>query len=123
MLEHMEHDFVGWSNMFAPLIMGNSDRPSLGVELTNSFCSTDHEIAKHFAKVTFLSDNRKDLPKLQIQSLIMQCSEDIIVPREVGEYMLSHMKSAQMVYLNATGHCPNLSSPLETMTAIESFLA
>jgi sigma-B regulation protein RsbQ len=106
----------------APVIMGNPDRPALGEELTNSFCRTDPEIARHFARVTFLSDNRADLPKVATRSLILQCSDDVIAPRAVGEYVHRQIPGSELVYLRATGHCPNLSAPEETVAAIQAFL-
>ncbi len=106
----------------APTIMGNSDRPELGEELTNSFCRTDPEIAKHFARTTFTSDNRADLGNLSVRTLVLQCSEDVIAPREVGEYVHSKLPNSTLVILQATGHCPNLSAPDETAMAIRAFV-
>jgi sigma-B regulation protein RsbQ len=106
----------------APVITGNPDRPELGEELTNSFCRTNPEIAKQFARVTFLSDNRADLPKLQTRSLILQCSQDIIAPEAVGQYIHQTLPDSQLVLMRATGHCPNLSAPDETITAMQAFL-
>ena len=95
--------------------MGNPDRPELGEELTNSFCRTNPEIAKHFARVTFLSDNRADLPRVKTKALILQCSQDAIAPEEVGRYVHQNLEGSQFVQLlRATGHCPNLSAPEET---------
>jgi sigma-B regulation protein RsbQ len=106
----------------APVIMGNPDRPELGSELTNSFCRTDPEIARQFARVTFLSDNRADLAKVKVRSLVLQCSEDAIAPQCVGEYVHRNLPGSEMVLLKATGHCPNLSAPEETIAAIKGFL-
>jgi sigma-B regulation protein RsbQ len=106
----------------APVIMGNADRPELGEELTNSFCRTDPEIAKQFARVTFLSDNRADLPAVRTRSLILQCADDVIAPQAVGEYVHARMPDSELVLLEATGHCPNLSAPEETIAAIRAFL-
>ena len=106
----------------APVIMGNADRPELGEELTNSFCRTDPEIAKQFARATFMSDNRSDLDKVEARTMILQCSDDVIAPREVGEYVHAHIANSELVYLKATGHCPNLSAPEETTAAIRAFV-
>jgi sigma-B regulation protein RsbQ len=106
----------------APLIMGNADRPELGGELTNSFCRADPDIASHFARVTFFSDNRQDLAAVHTPALILQCSEDVIAPRAVGEYVHRHMPGSQLVLMAATGHCPNLSAPDETVRAIKTFI-
>ncbi|MDO6390444.1 alpha/beta hydrolase [Pontibacter sp. BT731] len=122
MLAYMERDYTLWADTFALLIMGNPDMPSLGEELIESFCNTDPDIARHFAHVTFLSDNRPDLPKLQTEALIMQCSDDIIAPEEVGDYVHNAIKNSTLVHLKATGHCPNLSSPLEVIDIMEGYL-
>jgi sigma-B regulation protein RsbQ len=122
LLESLDSNYLGWSSAMAPVIMGNPDRPALGEELTNSFCRTDPEIARHFARVTFLSDNRADLPNLQVPSLILQCAEDVIAPQCVGEYVHRQIPGSELVLLRATGHCPNLSSPEETIAAMRSFL-
>jgi sigma-B regulation protein RsbQ len=107
----------------APLIIGNADRPELGDELAETFCRADPAISRHFAKVTFLSDNRDDLPRLTVPSLIMQCSDDVIAPAPVGDYVHRNLPGSTLVRLNATGHCPNLSAPAETTAAIQTFLA
>lgn len=122
LLQFMDSNFLGWSSMLAPQIMGNADRPELADELTNSFCRTDPEIAKHFAKVTFLSDNRGDLDGVETPALILQCSEDVIAPASVGRYVHERLPGSELVLLEATGHCPNLSAPEETVRAIRSWL-
>lgn len=122
LLELLDSNFMAWSSMVAPTIMGNPDRPELGAELAASFCRTDPQIARHFARVTFLSDNRADLPRLKRPSLILQCAQDAIAPDPVGEYMHRHLADSQLVRLRATGHCPNLSAPEETAAAIRRFL-
>jgi sigma-B regulation protein RsbQ len=118
LLEFLDSNHLGWSNQMAPVIMGNPDRPELAEELANSFCRTDPEIAKHFARVTFLSDNRADLPKVTVPSVILQCSQDAIAPSEVGDYVQRHLANSCLVHLKATGHCPQLSAPQETIEAM-----
>jgi sigma-B regulation protein RsbQ len=122
LLDFLDSNYLGWSSAMAPQIMGNPDRPELAEELTNSFCRTDPEIAKQFARVTFLSDNRADLNKLQTRSLVIQCSDDVIAPVSVGEYVHNHVAGSRLAILKATGHCPNLSAPEETVAAIRAFL-
>ena len=122
LLDFLDSNHLGWSRAMAPAIMGNPDRPELGEELTNSFCRTDPEIAKRFARTTFLSDNRDDLAGVAARSLILQCSEDVIAPMEVGKYVHRHLPGSRLVILQATGHCPNLSAPEETIAAMEAFL-
>jgi sigma-B regulation protein RsbQ len=122
MLESLDSNYLGWSSAMAPVIMGNSQRPALGEELTNSFCRTDPEIAKKFARVTFLSDNRDDLRDVRTPSLILQCSDDVIAPASVGDYVHQHTAGSTLVAMRATGHCPNLSAPEETIAAIKAYL-
>jgi sigma-B regulation protein RsbQ len=123
LFEFMDANWLGWSSALAPKIMGNAERPELGEELVNSFCRTDPEIARHFARVTFLSDNRADLPKVKVPSLVLQCSQDIIAATEVGEYVHRNLSGSRLVVMRATGHCPNLSAPQETIDAMKAFLA
>lgn len=122
LLEFLETNHLGWAAAMAPVIMGNPDRDELGLELANSFCRTDPEIAKHFARATFLSDTRDELDGLDIPVLVLQCSEDVIAPTAVGEYVHERLKGSKLVMMHATGHCPNLSAPQETIAEIEDFL-
>ncbi len=122
LLESLDSNYLGWSSAMAPVIMGNASRPELGAELTNSFCRTDPEIARHFARVTFTSDNRADLAGVDVPTLILQCSDDVIAPTPVGAYVQRQIVGSTLVNLAATGHCPNLSAPEETVAAIKSFL-
>ena len=122
LLTSLESNYLGWSSTMAPVIVGNADRPELGAELTNSFCRTDPDIASHFARVTFFSDNRRDLPAVATPTLVLQCSNDVIAPNAVGEYVHAHMPASQLVVMKATGHCPNLSAPAETIDAIQTFI-
>jgi sigma-B regulation protein RsbQ len=123
LLESMDSNYLGWSGAMAPVIMGNADRPELGEELTNSFCRADPDIARHFARVTFMSDNRADLSRVRTPSLVLQCADDVIAPDAVGEYVDRQLADSRLIRLAATGHCPNLSAPEETVGAIEAFLA
>ncbi|HEY1463306.1 MAG TPA: alpha/beta hydrolase [Terriglobales bacterium] len=122
LLDFLDSNYLGWSATMAPVIMGNPERPELANELANSFCRTDPEIAKHFARVTFLSDNRADLPKLKTPSIILQCSEDSIAPPPVGQYVHSQLADSSLILMQATGHCPHLSAPAETISAIRDGL-
>jgi sigma-B regulation protein RsbQ len=122
LLETMESNYLGWSSNMAPAIMGAPQQPELAAELTNSFCRTDPEIAKQFARVTFLSDHRADLAKLQSPTLILQCSEDLIAPRVVGEYMARTIPNCTLKIIENVGHCPHLSAPSASVAAIEAFL-
>jgi len=123
LLDALDSNHLGWSAQMAPVIMGNPERPELGEGLTNSFCRTDPDIAREFARVTFLSDNRADLAAIAVPTLVLQCSADVIAPDVVGEYVHEHVPGSVLVHLQATGHCPNLSAPEETTAAIRAFLA
>jgi sigma-B regulation protein RsbQ len=123
LLEMLESNYLGWSSNMAPAIMGAPDQPELAVELTNSFCRTDPEIAKQFARVTFLSDNRKDLPRVTTPTLILQSEEDIIAPLSVGEYLHDTIPNSMLRVVENVGHCPHLSAPSASADAMDEFLA
>ena len=123
LLETMDKNYIGWANFLGPAIMKNADRPELATELTESFCSTDPTIARRFAEATFFADNRADLAAVRTPSLIMQCSDDIIAPREVGEYLHRNLPGSTLRLLRATGHCPHMSDPAETIDVIRDYLA
>jgi sigma-B regulation protein RsbQ len=123
LLASLDRNYLGWSSTMAPVIMGNADRPELGAELTASFCRTDPEIAKRFARATFLSDNRADLARVTLPTLVLQCADDPIAPDSVGEYVHAAIPGSTLVRLQATGHCPNLSAPAETLAAIAAFVS
>ncbi len=122
LLESLESNYLGWSAQMAPAIMGNPDRPELGAELTDSFCRTDPDIQKRFARATFMADNRADLSQIDVPTLVLQCSDDIIAPDQVGRYVHERVSGSTFVKLTAVGHCPNLSAPGETAAAITTFL-
>lgn len=122
LLETLESNYLGWSSTMAPVIMGAPDQPELAQELTNSFCRTDPDIARHFARVTFLSDHRAQLPLLKAPTLVLQCSDDVIAPVAVGEYMHRHIPDCTLTIIQNVGHCPHLSAPHASVDAIEAFL-
>lgn len=123
LLEVLDANYLGWSKQMAPAIMGVPDRPELGDELANSFCRTDPEIAKHFARVTFLSDHRADVAACTTPSLILQCSNDVIAPLAVGNWLDRAMINSNLVVMKATGHCPHMSAPEETIAAMKGYFA
>ncbi len=123
LLETMESNYLGWSSNMAPAIMGSADQPELAVELTNSFCRTDPDIARHFARVTFLSDHRHDVPKLAAPTLVVQCHDDLIAPRSVGEFMARSLPNGTLRVIDNVGHCPHLSAPGACASAIDEFFA
>jgi sigma-B regulation protein RsbQ len=123
LLDALDSNHLGWSTQMAPVIMGNHpEHPELAEELTNSFCRTDPDIARQFARVTFLSDNRADLASVAVPTLVLQCSEDVIAPEVVGRYVHEHVPGSTLTHLRATGHVPHLSAPEETTAAIRAFL-
>jgi sigma-B regulation protein RsbQ len=122
LLETMEKNYIGWANFLGPVVMQNPDRPELTAELTESFCSTDPVIARRFAEATFLADNRADLSALNVPSLILQCSDDLIAPQSVGEYLHASLPQSTFQQMKATGHCPHLSHPAETIELMRAYL-
>jgi sigma-B regulation protein RsbQ len=123
MLRFMEQDFVGWADSFASFLMGNPDQPALTAELAHSFCQNDPAIAKRFARVTFLADNRADMARLRTPSLLLQCAQDLVAPPEVGDYLHATIPRSTLVTLPVSGHCPHVSAPRETLAAMEAYLA
>jgi sigma-B regulation protein RsbQ len=122
LLATLQSNYLGWSSTMAPVIMGAPDQPELGRELTNSFCRTDPEIAKHFARVTFLSDHRADVALSQVPALILQSTEDLIAPVAVGEFMHGAMRNSTLRIIDNVGHCPHLSAPSASVSAMNEFL-
>jgi sigma-B regulation protein RsbQ len=123
LLETMDKNYIGWANFLAPAIMKNPERPELSAELEASFCSTDPVIARNFAEATFFADNRADLADVRVPSLIMQCSDDMIAPRAVGDYLRVALPDSTLRVMTATGHCPHMSHPEETIAVIREYLA
>jgi sigma-B regulation protein RsbQ len=123
LLDMMERNYIGWASFLAPVIMKNPEMPDLTEELEHSFCSTDPVLSRRFAEVTFFSDNREDLAKVTVPSLIMQCSDDAIAPHSVGEYLHQHLGGSDLRLLEATGHCPHMSHPGETIRVIRDYLS
>lgn len=122
LLSSLSSNYLGWSSALAPVVMGNGDRPELAGELTESFCRADPDIAERFARATFLSDNRADLPGVSVPTLVMQSRDDVIAPTAVGEYVAAAIPDSTLVLLEASGHCPNLSAPDEVVKALKAFL-
>jgi len=121
LLESLEQNYLGWSQTMAPVIMGTPDRPELQDELAATFCRTDPECAQVFARTTFLSDNRADLPQVSLPTLVIECAQDAIAPSEVGAYVHANIPGSRKVTLDATGHCPHVSAPAATAAAIAAF--
>jgi len=122
LLETMEKNYIGWANFLGPIVMQNPDRPELTAELTESFCSTDPVIARRFAEATFLADNRRDLAGLNVPALILQCSDDFIAPRSVGDFVHESLPQSTFQQMKASGHCPHLSHPEETIQLMREYL-
>ncbi len=122
LLETMEKNYIGWANFLGPIVMQNPDRPELTAELTESFCSTDPVIARRFAEATFLADNRSDLAGLKVPALVLQCSDDLIAPRSVGDFVHQSLARSTFQQMKATGHCPHLSHPDETIQLMREYV-
>lgn len=122
LLRTMDMNGTAWADYLAPQVMGKLDAPYLTIELKKSFCSTDPVVAREFAEVTFLSDNREDLPRLRIPSLILQCADDVIAPVQVGKYTAERVPGSSLRVLDVASHCPHMSAPQETITAMKDFL-
>ncbi len=121
LLDSLDSNPLQWSAALAPVVAGPGN-PRVATELAGSFCRTDPVVARQFARVTFLSDNRADLPGVRVPTLVLQCSQDAIAPEPVGRYVHEHVPGSVFTQLSATGHCPHLSAPEETTAAIRAFL-
>jgi sigma-B regulation protein RsbQ len=122
LLDLMDKNYIGWGAALAGMVMKNPDRPELASELAEVFCSTDPKAARNFAEVTFFGDNREDLGKVATPALIMQCSDDSIAPDQVGQFVNDRLANSTLKRLAATGHCPQLSHPEETVRVIREFI-
>ncbi|MBK4348268.1 alpha/beta fold hydrolase [Lacisediminihabitans changchengi] len=122
LLDTLDSNYLGWSSAVAPMMTGNHDRPEIGQQLTDNFCSTDPTIARHFARVTFLSDNRRDLASVTVPTLVLQSTDDVIAPLEVGSYVADAIPGSRLVVMATTGHCPNLSDPVGLAAEIRAYL-
>lgn len=118
----MDKNFITWAHFMAPLVMKNAERPELTRELEILFCATDPRIARRFAEVSFLSDSRLDLPRVEVPTLVMQCADDALVPPSVGDYVHQHVRRSVLRRMRATGHCPHVSHPDETIAVIKDYL-
>jgi sigma-B regulation protein RsbQ len=123
LLDLMDKNYIGWASFLAPVVMKNPDRPELVQELQGSFCATDPRVTREFARATFLSDNRADVPRVATPSLILQCAEDAVAPETVGDYLHRELPKSKLVRMEATGHCPHMSHPSETLRHIRDYLA
>lgn len=122
LMDTLDSNYLGWSSAMAPVIMDNLDRPELATELEESFCQNNPKIASHFAKVTFLGDNRSDLKKLTTDTLIIQSKNDAIASVKVGEFVHENISNSKLVILETMGHCPHLSAPNQTIEAMKQYL-
>ena len=113
LLDALEVDHVSWAAQMAPALMQNAERPELAAELAESMARTTTKVAQHFARVTFLSDMRRYLKHISTPTLILQTSDDLIAPLEVGEYLHEHIAGSELVVLGAAGHYAHLSDPAE----------
>ena len=118
----MTANYYAWVNGFAGLAMGNPDRPELSQEFARTLSSIRPDIAISVAKTVFQSDYRSELPKFGIETLILQSTDDIAVPQEVGEYLHAHLKGSKLINVNSTGHLPHISAPREVSKAVSDFI-
>ena len=123
MLDIMDQNYMRWATTLAPAVMGNPDRPGLSQELAQSFYATDWVIMQQFARITYFSDHRFELPKMQIPTLVLQSSQDIVAPLFVGEYIHKNLPYSTLRYMKATGHYPHLSASAETVALVSEHLS
>jgi sigma-B regulation protein RsbQ len=122
LLSLLQSDYQSWATLFVDLLLGPQAPADLVEEMQECLGSTASPITRQFARVTFLSDHRADVPGLTLPTLVVQCMEDFIAPAEVGGYLVAHLPNAQLVTLPTAGHCPYLSAPFATLAAMRPFL-
>lgn len=111
-----------WPHQLGPVVMGNPDRPELADELISLFCNVAPEVARQFARATFLTDSRASLSGLNVPTLILQCTNDIVAPEEAGAFIHKHVPDSTFIKMKATGHVPQVSAPEETVQIMKSYL-
>lgn len=122
LLDMMEMNFSGWASFMAPLAMNTPEHPELVKDLERSFITADPVITREFAEVTFLSDHRNAVAEASTPTLILQCSDDSIVPIQVGEYLHKNLRGSEFRLMKAKGHYPHISHPEETVALIKAYL-
>lgn len=121
LLETLDRNFLGWSSALAGMVAGDPDS-DVAAELHNSFCRMDPAVARQFAQVTFMGDNRDDLADVPVPCLVIQSTEDAIAPVAAGRYVDDRLPDSRLVLIDTVGHCPHLSAPAATVDAIRAFL-
>lgn len=121
LLAQMELDFLGWARSLGPAAMANPERPHLGEALVYSFSRANPELLRGFARATFFTDLRERLPHCDKPVLVLQPSEDVIVPHQAAAYLAHQLPRGRLQILSATGHYPHVSAPAEVAAAIDAF--
>ncbi|MEW6491595.1 MAG: alpha/beta hydrolase [Cyanobacteriota bacterium] len=120
--EAMSTNYYAWASGFAPIAMATQDKPELAKEFANTLAAIRPDIAQAVSRVIFQSDHRAELPRLKIPTVILQASDDIAVPPEVGQYMANVIPHSKLIKINAKGHLPHLSAPDVVTSAIAECL-
>lgn len=118
LVDFLAINHAGWAAQMAPVIMGNPEKPELAMELEESFCRNDPKIAHNFARATFQSDYRLELPDVTVPTLILQSASDVVAPVTVGQYMNNKMPRSTLIIVGSEGHCPHMSAPAKIAEAI-----
>ncbi|MBE7941559.1 MULTISPECIES: alpha/beta hydrolase [Ramlibacter] len=122
LLEMLDNDGATFAGRMAPVIMGESHPPGYAREIEDAFCATLPEAFRQFARATFEGDFRARLPQLVKPVLVLQCTEDVVAPRSVGEYMATTLPDARLVLVPTQGHVPQMADPTRCIQALEDFL-
>ena len=122
LLSLMDQNYMGWAQYLAPVVAGAGGAEPVATQLSTSFCSTDPAVARVFASATFFADNRADLPRVQVPSLILQHRKDALAPLGVGEYLHQHLQGSTLKVLDVDGHCGHMSHPDLVVEAMRQYL-
>jgi sigma-B regulation protein RsbQ len=122
LLSLMEMNYIGWANYLAPLAAGAAVDDAVTGTFIDSFCSTDPVMARTFAEATFFADHRADLARVTKPCLILQHSDDALVPVSVGDYLHRELRGSQLELLDVKGHSAHMSQPELVIAAMQRYL-
>ncbi len=111
-----------WADQFAPAAMGNADRPSLAQHFADTIKRIPKEQVLTVLCAIFQSDHRAEIARLTQPTLLIQARDDIAVPLEVAQYLHAHIRDSRLEVVNASGHLPHISAPLEVLRVLLPFL-
>jgi len=118
----IHEDYAGWARTFAPLVMGNPERPQLARQFHASIASIQREMMLTVLCSILQQDLRESVARVATPTLIIQSRNDLFVPHAVVEYLHRHIAGSRLAEIEASGHLPHVSAPEEVIKAIRAFV-